>query len=503
MRKLAALVCALALAMGMAPFARAAGSAGTAHVEFYDETTRAYEDTVRTDRVNITLNGEPLATDMPGIIQALNGDGRTMVPVRAIAEPLGATVLWVAETRQVLLFRGEDTIVLTLGSSRAVVNGTAEELPGGVPARLVRCGGAERTMVPLRFVSEQLHAAVTWDNATYTAQVETVSDTPAGGPGNGQGREDVGTLREISVDDNAQTITLWFDTAPAYELTDLGDRIVIDLPGVSPALGQEGGSLVPENAAAVRLRYARHDEGLSPGWAHTTRVVLDLAPGYTYGNGVRVTGDPNLQAIVITAENPGGAPAPVPSSRPQDPSAFTVVLDAGHGGSARGASYEDVDEKNLTLPITLRVAQLLEAEGCNVVLTREKDVYVDLYDRCDVANAAGADIFVSIHANASPTKPDFQGTFTYSYPGSEAGAALAKCIQSAVCKTAGSKDWGVLTNNYVVLRETHMPAALLETGFMSCHEELARLVDPAYQEKLAQGAARGILNYLATLPAKG
>ncbi len=82
------------------------------------------------------------------------------------------------------------------------------------------------------------------------------------------------------------------------------------------------------------------------------------------------------------------------------------------------------------------------------------------------------------------------------------GERLAGCIQKAVVKAVGSIDRGLLTNDYVVLRETNMPAALLETGFMSCHEELARLVKPEYQEKLAQGVASGVEAYLATLPAK-
>lgn len=127
---------------------------------------------------------------------------------------------------------------------------------------------------------------------------------------------------------------------------------------------------------------------------------------------------------------------------------------------------------------------------------------MDLYDRCTVANNMGADIFVSIHANASVTNLDFEGTFTYSYPESVEGERLAGFIQQSVVDAADSMDRGLLTNDYVVLRETYMPAALLETGFMSCHRELERLIQPEYQERLAQGVARGIEAYLTTLPSK-
>ena len=159
-------------------------------------------------------------------------------------------------------------------------------------------------------------------------------------------------------------------------------------------------------------------------------------------------------------------------------------------------------EKDIALPITLRAAELLREKGYNVVLTRSTDVYMDLYDRCEIANSVEADAFVSIHANASSSNLSFQGTFTYSYPDSTRGEKLADCIQKAVVSRTGSIDRGLLTNDYVVLRETTMPAALLETGFMSCHEELMQLIRPDYQEKLAQGVAAGVESYLATLPQK-
>ena len=154
------------------------------------------------------------------------------------------------------------------------------------------------------------------------------------------------------------------------------------------------------------------------------------------------------------------------------------------------------------LPGVPQAIRMLREKGYNVVLTRDSDVYMDLYDRAGIANAVEGDVFVSIHANASSSNAGFQGTFTYSYPKSMAGEKLAGYIQKAVVDAAGSIDRGLLTNDYVVLRETNMPAALLEMGFMSCHEELQMLIQPEYQEKIAQGVARGIEIYLATRPEK-
>ncbi len=497
MKRFTAFFCALLLVLsGMAPV-RAEGEARYIAVQFHDETLGRYDEPAEVRQVGVSLNGEEMAFDVPGVIRTVNGwDGRTLVPVRPIAEALGATVLWMKENRQVVIFNDADTIVLTLGSATAVVNDQRVDLPGGVPACVAKYEGVERTLVPLRFVSEQLHAQVDWSNSDFSAAITAPWLMEPQGP---QAAD--GLLLRVEKDDNAQTITLRLSREPRYTVTDLGDRVVIDLQGFLIGTGKDG-SMDPETPTVRRVRYAQHDTDLYSDWAATTRVVLDLAQGCSLEKNLLIMTDKARQSIVIQTFPSETEKPPVTVEGPADALAFTVVLDAGHGGSASGAVYEDVMEKDLTLPITLRVGELLREKGYNVVFTRTGDEYMDLYDRCDIANAVRGDIFVSIHANASVTNRAFQGTFTYSYPGSVEGERLAGMIQAAVVAAAGSMDRGLLTNDYVVLRETYMPAALLEMGFMSCHEELVKLIDPDYQEKLAQGTAKGIHAYLSTLPAK-
>ncbi|MDD5937520.1 MAG: N-acetylmuramoyl-L-alanine amidase family protein [Clostridiales bacterium] len=498
MKKITAFLSVLILMAVLVPVL-AAGPNGTVGVRYCDPATGRYGAPVESDRVRVTLNGADLDTDVPGIIRTMDGtDGRTLVPVRAIAEPLGATVLWIAENQQVLILNGDDTIVLTLGSATAVVNGQNMALPGGVPAVLVKVDGVDRTLVPLRFVSEQLHTQVSWDPGTLTAAV-TYEKTDVLPPEE-ETRPDKGMVLSIKEDDNAQTVTMLLSAAPEYRVTDLGDRVVIDLLGFTIGSGRDG-SFQPENPVIKTVRYAQHTDDIDPACAHTTRVVLDLAEGCTYAKNLTVKGDSDQLAVVVSVTPPEtGAVPEYPAGL--DPAAFTVALDAGHGGSSPGACYEDIMEKDITLPVTNRVGELLRERGYNVVLTRPDDSYVDLYDRCEIANQAKADVFVSIHANASSSNRGFQGTFTYYFPNSVRGEKLAEAVQAGLCQSAGSVDRGLLTNNYVVLRETAMPACLVELGFMSCHEELMRLVDPAYQEKMAQGIAQGIVNYLSSQPAK-
>lgn len=172
----------------------------------------------------------------------------------------------------------------------------------------------------------------------------------------------------------------------------------------------------------------------------------------------------------------------------------TVVLDAGHGGDDPGATAEGVYEKDINLAIALRVKQLLEADGeLTVLLSRREDVFVSLTDRAAYANGTGADLFVSIHANALENNDSFSGIYTFYHPQKRSDQALAQTIQSAVAEASGGIDRGVRSEDYAVLRETTMPAVLVETGFMTCPEELANLTDEDYQDRLAAGIAQGIL----------
>lgn len=494
MKKWMSFLCTLPL-LGVLLMPVAAITPERVPVRYHDESVLCYGEEIQAEVVPVFLNGEKMKLDVPAVTQiSESGDGRTMIPVRPIAEALGASVEWNEAERQVAITTEEKEIILTLGSPVAQMNGKTVDLPGRVPAVVARYGESERTLVPLRFVSEQLGGEVVWDNDTFSVYITREEE-----------QEDLdappkGKLTKLTVDDNAQTLTLHLNIEPNYRVVDFGDRIAIDLLGID--LNREDGYIQPENPVVVAVRYAQHGSDLIPGEHYVTRVVLDLAENCSYQENVTLDVNAENQTLVVSVVPLKSETVPPTMPEQWNPQAYTVVLDAGHGGTADGAYYEEVKEKELTLPVTLRAAELLREKGYNVVLTRNEDVYMDLYDRCDVANGVEADIFVSIHANASATNRSFQGIFTYSYPRSTRGEKLAGYIQSGVVETTEGIDRGLLTNDYVVLRETTMPAALLEMGFMSCHEELERLVQPEYQEKVAQGIALGVENYFSTLPEK-
>ena len=211
--------------------------------------------------------------------------------------------------------------------------------------------------------------------------------------------------------------------------------------------------------------------------------------------GYTVNGDPRTRTAAITSAPAEEGPA---SGEDEEERVPLVVLDPGHGGSARGASYGGVDEKDLNLSIALQAGALLEEAGLEVILTRTDDRDVGLYDRTAMANGQQADLFVSVHCNASLTNPEARGIYTAAYSEECIGWQLAQLLRQTMMEAAGAEDMGSEARpNLAVLRTAQMPAALVECGYMSTPGELALLAEADYQARLAQGIADGVLAYLA------
>ncbi|MDE6932554.1 MAG: N-acetylmuramoyl-L-alanine amidase [Oscillospiraceae bacterium] len=204
--------------------------------------------------------------------------------------------------------------------------------------------------------------------------------------------------------------------------------------------------------------------------------------------GCTVAWDPATATVSISSLPEDAAPDGSP----------LVVLDPGHGGDHNGAEYGGVKEKDLNLAIASKTASLLEAEGVTVRMTRSIDQSVDLYARSGLANTLGADLFVSIHCNASVEHDDALGVYTCAYSQGTEGWQLAQILRETMLDATGAADFGMEERpNLAVLRTAQVPAALVECGFMSTPSELALLTQPEYQDKLARGIADGILACLA------
>ena len=185
-----------------------------------------------------------------------------------------------------------------------------------------------------------------------------------------------------------------------------------------------------------------------------------------------------------------------------------ICIDAGHGGGDAGAiGPTGVTEKSVTLRVALRLQELLEEAGAQVVMTRTTDKAVsrkgdkasaieELHARCDIANKSKAEIFISIHAD-SFTNPAARGSTGYYYSKTEGTKAkrLADAVRRGVCEQLRTPSRGTQPCNFYVVRYTEMAATLVELAFISNVDEEKLLDSDEGIEKAAQGIFDGIQDY--------
>lgn len=168
-----------------------------------------------------------------------------------------------------------------------------------------------------------------------------------------------------------------------------------------------------------------------------------------------------------------------------------IVLDAGHGGSDFGSSYEGRLEKDDTLALTLAVGRILSQNPAfQVIYTRDSDIYESPSKKAADANQAGADYFISIHRNSTPVPNSYSGVETLVYDDSGQAAVLARNIDREL-ENVGFANLGITERkNLAVLRGTNMPAVLLEVGYVNTPRDNAFL--DANFGAIAQAIADGI-----------
>ena len=171
-----------------------------------------------------------------------------------------------------------------------------------------------------------------------------------------------------------------------------------------------------------------------------------------------------------------------------------IAINGGHfdrlDSGAVGAS--GLHEANVTYEIMGKVAGFLQQAGYDTLQICENE----LYQITDAANNWGADLFVSIHCNAA-ANTDAQGTETFCYTLGAAGEKLARCVQSQIIDSMGTVDRGIKTANFAVIRDTNMPAVLVETAFISNLDDEKLLASEQRRSDFAAAIARGVTDYCA------
>ncbi len=440
--------------------------------------------------VKVSVDGTMLKTDVsPKVVVETN---RTLIPVRALFEQVGGTVLWNANEQTVTIRYNNHNIILVIDSKNATVDNMVTVLDQ--PATILP---GDRTFIPLRFVAESLGFTVEWNGDTQTAMLTSpkiskpqAEDDPQASIYNSI--NSVGVSYGTSVLNT--TITINSDNPisdTSYKAFTLSspDRYVIDFYNSDASSSAKGtfGKNTNGGYVITAVRTAMFDDS-------TFRVVCDLNEVSTPA--ISLSSDRKTMTITF-----GEVSKPY---NPWDDNKLVVVLDPGHGESTAGKrspdNGESLREYEFNRDVAYRTKAELEKRGITVYLTVSDDTSdPSLAARYDYANSTNADIYVSIHANAfSPdgvTWTDARGWEIYYYPTSYYGKKLATAIHDANAGKIGINDRGIKTAEYAVISHTTMPAVLIEHGFFTNLEEVELLASSEFRQKCAELNAQGIVNF--------
>jgi N-acetylmuramoyl-L-alanine amidase len=263
---------------------------------------------------------------------------------------------------------------------------------------------------------------------------------------------------------------------------------------------------------------------------HTTRLIFNADSAEVEINGVQVRLSFPVAVLknvpLIAQFDLDTTIGPLLFSRFVEPKTIkTICLDPGHGGKDSGNRVGGHYEKNYTLPLAFELRDQLKKLGFKVVLTRSRDVYVDLPARPAIANKRGADLFISLHFNATATgRDEAEGPETYCITpvgvnssnasgengefGSSVGTGptvanrnesksllLAYQVEKSLVQNLNANDRGVKRARFVVLRDAAMPAILIEGGFMTHPPEAKKIYDTDWRRQLAAAIVKGVLDY--------
>lgn len=298
------------------------------------------------------------------------------------------------------------------------------------------------------------------------------------------------TIKQVTTTptSNGQTITIE-GTSPLDLSISMFDseRLVIDISDATLPQTLISKGTIPVNTAPInQLRLGQFS-------TEAVRIVADLSQREVVYAYERANGG---NTVHITIKGTGSEPVRALSGR-------TIVVDPGHGeynqyGVNPGAvGPTGLHEREVAVDISKKLARILRDKGAQVILTHEGTTNLSLAGRAQLANNNNADIFLSIHANANVNR-NIGGTMTFYHnggPNAWQSQQLARTIQNDLVRKIGLRDIGIDTANFSVLRHSNMPAALVETAFISNYYEESLLADPNFRTRTAEGIANGVVRY--------
>ena len=490
---------------------------------FYDNEYHLYKGSI----FSLYVNDAPVESIMEPIIF----NNRALVPLREVFEALGQEVLYDNITKEITV-SGEKSVKLQIGNPIAYIDGKKTTIPDGVVPKLITKVGVEtKTMVPVRFVSENVGLLVEFDEKAGAIRISNPKPIEPEKPKTEKITIKAPTITKKSGGVTQIKITLSKAMGNSFKISKTSsDVLYFDIENAE----YEGKSQTEVNHGAVKMvRLGLHEE--------YTRVAVDTTDLAKYD--AAISNDKKTITIIVTKKADDSEDEPKeeePKDEPDDedgepsedkedeplevPETTTitvdvksmmnytpsegvkyVVIDAGHGGTDPGAQgtidEEKYNEKDINLSVAKMVRDMLEDEGIEVIMTRDTDKYPTLTDRSKLANSKDAAIFVSIHVNSAANAPKANGIEVYYAKGNNenyygtTSKALATSVLNSMLSSTEAFSRGVKVESHLVTRTSLMPAILVELGFISNEEEIKKLIDEDYQELLAEGIVEGILSH--------
>ncbi|QIB69904.1 AMIN domain-containing protein [Aminipila butyrica] len=441
-------------------------------------TGQTVDAATNTTDVNLVINNKQVSADVMPFIQ----NDRTLVPARAVFESLGGTVKWDQDSYTVTVKYDTTTVILKINDKTATVNGKKKTLD--VPAIIKN----ERTVIPVRFVAEELGFRVGWIDSSRTVTISSAGD-PEVKP-EIKGNITAVSLKEGNSKKENTIVTIELSEAikssEGYVTTMLTtpNRFVLDVKNFLADSQVSDLTYNQKSSPLTAVRTAAYSE-------NTARVVCDLKEASTPVVSLSADGK-TLKVAFKTLST---------YFNPMEDGKLVVVLDPGHGSSTAGKRSPQgiLREYEFNRAVANKMKRYLEAEGVEVILTVEDDSDPSLANRCAEANNSDGDIFVSIHANAFGNGDEWtsaNGWEIYHYEGSVLSNQLATAIADANFPGIGIRNRGVKTGNLYVIKNTNMPAVLIEHGFYTNLEEIELLKSDEWRDKVARYNADGIVKFL-------
>ncbi|MCZ8521415.1 MULTISPECIES: N-acetylmuramoyl-L-alanine amidase [Paenibacillus] len=494
------------------------------------------------DKKAASVNGKAFALEAAPVIV----DGSTMLPIRFVSEQFGIEVKWDNLSRSVFLTKPADPPKTETAGGQApkdpqketqgeVQEDTQKENPsagkdadipagestageavkagdspssskggeggqsagpnkeqGSQPAEQVKepggkisvpqpgSSGALKPGAPLVPTKENgQNASAETEGGAVTGE-GTVNPEDAQSTGEKEASGEIATIQSITL--AGETLSIQSDggeVKPGVFRLANPERLIVDLPGAvlgdsltANLKGLKEGKLPLSGGTVTGVRYSLFSKEDS-----IVRIVIDLSQRSDLSLGK------------------GSKPGEITGKIVPGKTRFRVVIDAGHGGKDSGAiSLLKRKEKDYVLQQARKTADLLKTDSrFDVVMTRSDDTFIELGGRTDLANAAQADLFVSIHANTAG-KESIRGTETYYY--TEQSRDFAGIMHKHLLGATGFPDRKVKQERFYVIRNTRMPSVLLEVGFLSNAADEGQLYQDEFQNRVAASIAAAIKEQL-------